>query len=241
MPPKKLVASKQTSCDSILKQAKITKNTECNVADEDKTDPEACAQTEGETLIAWAEKWKVHYEAKLKAVTPKEKKCKDMKDEVTKLDAPLDKGEKESCAWKKKTAQDKGQQCTNVRAKVKVATCGFINNLEELCRKYRSCYDENVRAYNDFKSESEKQIESQKLQWRLLKRADCLAGAYNKKGEVDEKKLEKCAVVKTHNTSHLDLTYPELPNPRACNANTPSSIDQKMVSLFGIEGLWAFD
>merc|ERR1711948_235773 len=114
----------------------------------------------------------------------------------------------------------------------KMATCTKLEEEAAKCKEYFKCHAIKMKAFVKAKEIADKQVAQQKLQWRLLSRAKCLTGAYDKDGNVVKSKLDECSKVKVYSTGHLNLTSAELlTQKRTCHTTIPPNVDPSLLDF----------
>lgn len=214
---KKHKAAEKTvqTCDTIKQAVTLAKKVDCKI-DSIKPVDGACKRNVGEAYGAWLERMRVHFVEKYNETVKHRQACDKDTTKAKTIDAPGTK-----CAKAKAIDSDGNKDCQVQVSRLKVATCSVLMHKNQLCTTYTTCYKSKVDAYNKTKTSAKGQVASQKLQWRLLKRFECLAGALQKSGKVDKAKLGKCSAKKKHDTSHLDLKFPDMPAEQNCTKANP--------------------
>jgi len=105
-------------------------------------------------------------------------------------------------------------ECDRLQAQAEAGICaGPLPAQKQVCDDYGICYDAALSAYQ----EQEPKIKAMQLnwtvQWRTLKRMECLLGVMQSGGTNDD--VDKCKD-KLWTTDHLNLVYPTIPEKEEC-------------------------
>jgi len=105
-------------------------------------------------------------------------------------------------------------ECDRLQAQAEAGICaGPLAAQKQVCDDYGICYDAALSAYQ----EQEPKIKAMQLnwtvQWRTLKRMECLLGVMQSGGTNDD--VDKCKD-KLWTTDHLNLVYPTIPEKEEC-------------------------
>jgi len=106
-------------------------------------------------------------------------------------------------------------QCDQLQATTEAGMCaGPVAAQRVLCEDYSTCYNNALAAYQEEKPTIEAMHLNWTVQWRTLKRMECLLGIMQSGGTNDD--IDKCKE-KTWPTDHLDLDYPVIPTKEECH------------------------
>jgi len=106
-------------------------------------------------------------------------------------------------------------QCDQLQATTEAGMCaGPVAAQRVLCEDYSTCYNNALAAYQEEKPTIEAMHLNWTVQWRTLKRMECLLGIMVAGGTNDD--IDKCKE-KTWPTDHLDLNYPVIPTKEECH------------------------
>jgi len=118
---------------------------------------------------------------------------------------------------------NKTKEC-GAPAGVLQAKCMWLSAVQLMCKTYTECYDRQAKAYNSLMGATRQGVVSRKLQWRMLMRLTCLAGAFDSQaGKVDKAKLDACAAQGAYKADHLDIEFQEMAKG-ICNSKLPDNV-----------------
>jgi len=105
-------------------------------------------------------------------------------------------------------------ECDRLQAQAEAGICsGPAAAQQEICEDYSTCYDNALLAYQGQEPTIKAMHLNWTVQWRTLKRMDCLLGVMQAGGTNDD--VDKCKE-KRWSTDHLDLIYPAIPEKKQC-------------------------
>lgn len=124
--------------------------------------------------------------------------------------------------------------CNAIQTSMEQRFCSFHLRVRNACRRYNSCFSNGYRSYRRNLPAIRKAESERKVQWRVLKRIQCLIPVMKKGGA---KAIEKCRKIK-HSTKHLNLKYPRLPARKPCRATSPVPCSRRYLNVVnrGIPG-----
>jgi len=161
----------------------------------------------------WLTAMQIHFEKTVETLDGEEKQCEKVKTNLTR-EEPL-------CNAKISATKTKKGQCDTAAADVTRKKCVFIGGVGNMCVEYDSCYKAAIKSYEEFTNATAQRVISRKLQWRMLKRLECLVGAYDAKKGIDKDKLKACAAKAKYDTSNLNMVYPTIPKKAECKVALP--------------------
>jgi len=135
------------------------------------------------------------------------------------------KTEKKKCGVSKKQAFDKKINCSSAKHGLSMTACNYQQELERVCNTYSACWKEKTGLYKKLVSDTKKAVTARKLNYRMMKRLDCLVGAMDSKtGKVNKAAMDKCVAKGRYKTDHLDIKYPEEPAQKPCDSKPPKEL-----------------
>jgi len=165
----------------------------------------------------WLVAMKQHFDAKHVKLQGEVKTCNAAKQNFT--------SEDDSCKKKISAHDAKKKLCDSLGgANLETIKCKAVGAVGNMCVEYDSCYKAAVGAFHNFTNATAQRVISRKLQWRMLKRLECLVGAYDTKKGVDKDKLKDCAKKGAYDTTHLTMTYPAHSTKAPCKSALPAGI-----------------
>jgi len=108
-----------------------------------------------------------------------------------------------------KTASD------TVQRGMDVTCCEYSLATKDVCTSHHTCYEDKVEAYKAVEAIIKAEEKVKKVEWRVYSRIECLLPVL---GTDQASKIEECRD-KTHDTSHLDIDYPSIPEKSECHAD----------------------
>merc|ERR1740120_93692 len=106
-----------------------------------------------------------------------------------------------------------------------LAKCTWKTARELECKNYHSCHETQKKAYGSYVTAMDKKIAQRKLQYRMLKRLECLVKAFSRfKGKVDAGALDACAKAGVYKTDQWTIKLPPAPVPQVCTGELPRRI-----------------
>merc|ERR1719262_1142836 len=102
-----------------------------------------------------------------------------------------------------------------VQTEMDVTCCEYALATKDVCTSHDTCYEDKVAAYKALKGIVESEEKVKKVEWRVYSRIECLLPVL---GTDQAAKIEECRD-KTHDTSHLDIDYPSIPEKSECHAD----------------------
>jgi len=104
--------------------------------------------------------------------------------------------------------------CDDLQAQAEAGLCTAKASEGGSCTTYSTCYNNAESAYTEQNASIIAMHLNWTVQWRTLKRMTCLLDVMQKGGTNDD--IDACKE-KLWDTSHLDLTYPAIPEKKACS------------------------
>lgn len=113
------------------------------------------------------------------------------------------------------------KRCERLFLPMDLSKCSLKLSRTHMCKSYMLCYGLAKKSYFVFTNATSERVTQRKLQFRMLKRLDCLVKAYDPKKGVDKAKLDACSKGATVSTKFLDIAYPVPPMIAHCRAGLP--------------------
>jgi len=111
---------------------------------------------------------------------------------------------------------DKHKACNTAQGTFESSFCSYGEKLTDTCSDYGTCYSEKSSAYTKNNDNVKVAETSRKAEYVAAKKVICFAGVLKAKAAAKSKDLKSC-IDETHSTSHLDMSYPALPNQATCD------------------------
>jgi len=217
-------AGDNQKCQRDLAPLVTTKNAACNALKHLETNPvpeDFCAPTEP------YDQWLISAAGRIK----------DIKDKLT--------GIKEGCGNATQLADDKKKvcdatqkafdgnktSCDQQQAGAEAVVCSEVGPDVLRCSTYETCYNNAVSAYTNQNATIVAMHLNWTVQWRTLKRMECLLDIMAKGGTNAD--IDGCKA-KLWDTTWLDLNYPAIPPQKECSqlAKQPTPCDGDFVSQY---------
>lgn len=198
--------------------ALLARNVQCKVTAEVTPQPDQCNPNSEETYELWIVRQQAYYKSMGQKIRHQKSECFKQNQIYEDWDQN----------WKalESAHKEKQKQCLALEVPAKASECSLIKTSTAECEADKQCYNSRYTAYMNTEKVARIDLVEQKLDWDLLSRANCLSTAIDEStGEISAAKLEACTKVLSYNTSHLNLTYPDLPSPLDCK------IPQKVIDL----------
>lgn len=128
----------------------------------------------------WLISMQAYFDRRVEILEAENETCTELKTNYT--------AEKAICDADSSEFEAKKKECTSYKTSKLDNKCLWIGGLTTLCPDYDTCYEAAVEAYANFTQIVTEQIDARKLQYRMLKRLECLAAAWTNEG-VDKKKI----------------------------------------------------
>jgi len=139
-----------------------------------------------------------------------------------------------TCGVHNQKLANQTKDCNDQYEQLRLAACAWKQGLSQECQTYSGCRDQAVTSYKLLENTTRQAVKGWKLQWRMVKRLDCLVGAFDfKASKVDKKKLDACSKAGRYPTDHLDLVFPSLPGAQICNSKLPGDVSTTLTSTCG--------
>jgi len=134
------------------------------------------------------------------------------------------KKEKPICDRRVKAWKSKASSCNVKQDSLEGDTCSAGKQSVASCKDFRKCYRAALKAKYREQPIIQKDEKDRKLEWRALKRIECLLGVFAGDEEVNEKVIGECKK-KVHSTTNLNIKYTRAPARKRCAAtpNVPCS------------------
>jgi len=142
-------------------------------------------------------------------------------DKYLKLDAACKKASRkykglaDGCKQQKLDYKAKVLECNNIQSQMDGAACNRAVLIKDSCESYAECFSSKRNVYLNSMKVVKAAQEDRKAEWRALKRMVCLIDSF-KDGKVKKKEVSDCKA-KKHDTSHLDIENPKLPDSISCS------------------------
>jgi len=181
------------------------KEAECNAFEEEKNKPN---DPTGECAVNAMprEAWLGHIAQRFAGLNAtfqlKKKKCEDAKGPCNYKVCDLS------------GLQSKRQECNTLLGDVQAAACGWATAKKVSCNNFDGCWKSATETYANLKATHESEQKQRKLSWRITERLKCLIAADGKTDKNAE--IEKCTIAPKPDTSHLNITFPNLPPNPGC-------------------------
>jgi len=93
-----------------------------------------------------------------------------------------------------------------------ITCCEYSIATKDVCVSHNTCHRDKVAAYKEVEAIIQAEEKVKKVEWRACDRIECLLPIL---GTSDAHEIEKCRE-KTHDASHLSITYPAIPANSTC-------------------------
>jgi len=110
--------------------------------------------------------------------------------------------------------------CDHLQAQAEAAACVIVAGSTATCTTSDACYDVSLDHYNEHEPIIKALQHNWTVQWRVLKRMECLLKVMQTGGTNDD--IDDCKAT-LHTTDHLDLDYPTMPPRHVCPATLDNS------------------
>lgn len=206
--------SESIVCKSLTKTLSDAKTDTCKDFDAPKdSSTTSCStlKTDGNR-----QQWLTHV---LDMLQKENKRLKKQKKECKGLRKQLKK-EKKRCNKVYKKALEYSKECVKDMTQLELLKCSLKDSRITRCLKYDTCYKEAKKEYHIWKNATMVREYQRKLQHRMLKRLQCLVGAYTTTDQTGNKTaaLQACVSVGAYPTEHLNLVYPSVAEKVVCDA-----------------------
>mmetsp|Transcript_20908 Transcript_20908/g.46426 ORF Transcript_20908/g.46426 Transcript_20908/m.46426 type:complete len:876 (-) Transcript_20908:59-2686(-) len=208
----------KTTCSAEVALLLKIKKTECQkqrlMWRNPNTEAAYCHTTKRpEPYKLWLNRNRMWFEKKEKAYLAQKKRCDVATDNHKKAKPPCD---RKIATWKARRVT-----CNNLQDTLEGDTCNGARQHVAGCKEYRKCYRDALTAKYRQQPVIQKNEKDRKIEWRGLKRIECLLGVFASDEEVNAAVIEKCKAV-THSTTELDISYKKAPARDRCGA-TPEA------------------
>jgi len=219
-------------CDKDLKQKTAVQQSGCNsVPGSDGTPPAldtnghvGCKVTAGDY-----EGWLNSFSHQIESLKTQFDEAKGGCGNATKLvdDA------KPKCVAANQSAATNKSACDGLQAQADQMGCSNDPTAAAACQTYHSCYDAAKKNYLDANESIAAAQLNRTVQWRVLKRIQCLLK--EEAAEATHAGIDACREA-TIDTSHLDLVYPDVPSKVDCSvqAGGPRPCSSEWIDLYGV-------
>jgi hypothetical protein len=120
----------------------------------------------------------------------------------------------QECKRKTHAYNVRKSQCNQYQSLMDSAACKRAVLVKDACESYSGCYYSKVRAYRIVERRIRFEERDRRAEWRGLKRMECLIDSFAD-GKVSHREVEACRR-RTHNTEHLEINYPGVPELVKC-------------------------
>merc|ERR1719422_1082031 len=131
---------------------------------------------------------------------------------------------RDKCDTATSAVATKKEACDTAQSTFESSFCSYGEKLTDTCQDYEKCHSDTSAAYNNNNELLKVAETSRKAEFVAAKKVICFAGVLKAKAAEKSKDLKAC-IDKTYSTSHLDMSYPGLPNKAVCDvfpvANKP--------------------
>lgn len=210
---KKPLDDQAKDCNETLPVLKGLKESDCKAQEEAEKNPDAmiCDPTVADSYETWIERLETFFKGELDNVAEKVVKC----DNATK---DHDK-KKEECGPITDDVDKKTKECDDKDDDRKGKLCAFYTTVKNICNSYGDCNEAARLAYTNAVAKIVVQVADRKVEWETLERIKCLLGAFgtSEDGTTSKSTITACRTAE-HDTSHLDITFHDLPDPDDCMA-----------------------
>jgi hypothetical protein len=208
----------KTTCLAAVRMMKKVMKTECQkmrlMRRNPNTEANYCHTTKTpEPYKLWLRRNKKWFEKKEKAFSAQKAKC-DRATAIYKREKPI--CDRKVSAWKKRRIS-----CNSGQDSLEGDTCSAAKQHVSGCKEFRKCYRDALTAKYRQQPVIEKNEKDRKVEWRGLKRIECLLGVFASSEEVNAEVIDKCKAI-THSTTHLDIAFKKAPARERCGA-TPEA------------------
>lgn len=147
-----------------------------------------------------------------KRLKKQKKDCKGLREQL--------KTETAKCIKVQAKKREYHKECVNDMTQLELLKCSLKDSRITRCLKYDTCYKEAKKEYHIWKNDTMVREHQRKLQHRMLKRLQCLVGAYTTTDKTGNKTaaLQACVSVGAYPTDHLNLVYPTVAEKVVCDA-----------------------
>lgn len=200
----KAMKNASDSCQDLLEtEQKVTEA----CADDDDNDNmgNPCIPRDSQTYAAWVKEMHKYFQNEKIKVVKAKKECDDAAKKIADM-IP-------KCKAMADEAVAKEEECEEKRQKLISGVCARDKSHEETCSASDDCWRECWEAYKREKAEHQEREKMRKTEWRASKRIECLILTFHEKNQSGL--IDSC-IQRRHNTDHLNLTFPEVPDPAKC-------------------------
>lgn len=198
-------------CNETLPVLDQLADSDCKAKDEAEKNPDAmiCDPTVADSYETWINRLEEYFEGELGHVAEKVEKC----DNATKDAAK----KKEECDPILEDEKKKAEECNDKDEDKKGKLCAFYTTVKGICKAFEDCNAAARLAYENAKAKIIIQVADRKVEWEALERIKCMLGAFgtSEDGTTSKSTINACRKA-DHDTSHLDITFHELPPPVEC-------------------------
>mmetsp|Transcript_31004 Transcript_31004/g.87053 ORF Transcript_31004/g.87053 Transcript_31004/m.87053 type:complete len:455 (+) Transcript_31004:65-1429(+) len=209
------VAKVQEQCETTLQSLKFAMTTSCDAIKMVARDPSQgaahCAATPGMARGDWLKSNRDWFIKEFDEHQKLTQHCESATN-ASKAQEPL-------CAGKATALSNKREECNAKQANLEDAFCAYKTGWQHGCESYTSCYTTALAKYEERRPIIQRDEESRKVQYGVLKRISCLTDVATKGGS--EAEIDACRKI-TNDTKHLDLKYFDTPSQEACAAVGPT-------------------
>jgi len=192
----KVVTEKRRLRDIACKALKDTLRNPDDDADNCHTLPRA------ERYGLWLKRNRKWFEAKHALIQKNKAMCEQAKLQYEVVQGP--------CNGKKILWQRRKAVCNKRQRRLEMASCTLSKKTLEMCSGYTDCYGKQKQLYESQVPLIKTQEKDRKVEWRALKRIECLLTEVFGGDSADPKAIDACTS-KVYDTSYLSLKYPRKP------------------------------
>jgi hypothetical protein len=201
------------ACANSMKSLKGAMDAACNAVDAVKRDPgdaaQQCNPSPGMSYEDWLNVNKDWFIKQAEQYNKLVQQCAEAKRAYL--------SQKPACEAKETAVKAAREVCNLKQTALEDAYCNVNAALQQSCTDYSECFSSALETYNDRVPVIKAQEKARKVNWRVLKRIECLVPIL---GSGDKAKIEACRK-KEHDTKHLDLTYENPPKESSCDSPGP--------------------
>jgi hypothetical protein len=210
------------SCNKQVAALKKVRKTLCDAHTsyqnvDSKAIGKSCMTTGKEMTSSWVRRMQKYVAREMKKARNLRRKCDSAVRAVIRPE--------KACEAKHRKLAERVDYHKNRVGQTLLAKCTWKTARELECKNYHSCHKTQKKAFKEFKKAMRKKTAQRKLQYRMLKRLECLVKAFSQwKGKVNSAALDACATVGVYNTDQWHIVLPRAPKPQICDGELPRKI-----------------
>merc|ERR1719210_988824 len=116
----------------------------------------------------------------------------------------------------------KEEACNTAQRTFESSFCSYGEKLTDTCQDYADCHSDKSAEYLDSNKQIKVAETSRKTEFVAAKMVICFVGVLKAKPAEKSKDLKAC-IAKNYSTSHLDMSYPDLPSAATCDSSPVAS------------------